>query len=232
MNPIQPILINTIPALLWGNPSERLWIYVHGKMADKTAAASFASIAAERGFQTLSFDLPEHGERTAHPERCDIWTGIRDLTTVADYAKRHWKQISLYGCSLGAFFSLHAYSELPLERCLFQSPVVDMEYLIRQMFQWFGITEEQLRQQREIPTPVDTLSYDYYAYIRQHPITRWTVPTAILYGGRDTLQSREIVEGFARRFGCTLTISEESEHPFLAESDAPIVERWLRENIR
>ena len=107
-----------------------------------------------------------------------------------------------------------------------------MEYLIRQMFQWFGITEEQLRQQREIPTPVDTLSYDYYAYIRQHPITRWTVPTAILYGGRDTLQSREIVEGFARRFGCTLTISEESEHPFLAESDAPIVERWLRENIR
>ena len=56
--------IDGIPAILWGKPSEKIYIHVHGKMSRKEYAEQFAKIAENKGYQTLSFDLPEHGERT------------------------------------------------------------------------------------------------------------------------------------------------------------------------
>lgn len=135
----------------------------------RSIARTFAEIAEKKGYQTLSFDLPEHGERTNGNDRCDIWNGIHDLNVIADYAFSKWNQVFLYACSLGAYFSLHACSGRKIEKCLFQSPVVDMEYLIRQMFLWFQVTEEKLCVEKEIPTPVDTLRWDYYQYVKEHP---------------------------------------------------------------
>lgn len=225
------LLIGRIPSIVWGEPSESVWIHVHGKMSNKENAADFAAIAQERGFQTLSFDLPEHGERVDEGTRCDIWNGIADVQAVGEYARSRWPHIRLHGCSLGAFFSLHACRKWPLERCLLQSPIVDMEYLVRQMFAWFGVSEEQLRQEGEIPTPVDTLSWRYFEYVRSHPILEWRVPTAILYGGRDDMQSLNVMRRFADRFGCVLTVSEPSAHPFMEPGDQAIVERWIRANM-
>ena len=225
------LLIGRIPSIVWGEPSESVWIHVHGKMSNKENAADFAAIAQERGFQTLSFDLPEHGERIDEGTRCDIWNGIADVQAVGEYARSRWLHIRLHGCSLGAFFSLHACRKWPLERCLLQSPIVDMEYLVRQMFAWFGVSEEQLRQEGEIPTPVDTLSWRYFEYVRSHPILEWRVPTAMLYGGRDDMQSLNVMRRFADRFGCVLTVSEPSAHPFMEPGDQAIVERWLRANM-
>lgn len=225
-------MIGNIPTVLWGEPSERVYLYVHGKMASKEAAEGFARIAEEKGFQTLSFDLAQHGERAGEPERCDIWNGIRDLNQAADYAFAHWKQVNLYGCSLGVCFSLYAFADRPFGRCLFQSPILDMEYLIRQMMLWFGVTETQLEQAGEVDTPVDVLSWPYYQYVLSHPVTKWEIPTSILYGGKDTMQSRETICAFVQRFGCRLTVAESSEHPFMAPEDGPIVERWSREEIQ
>ena len=148
---------------------------------------TFAQLAEAKGYQTLSFDLAEHGERRNGSDRCDIFSGIRDLGVIGDYTFSRWKQVSLYGCSLGAFFALHAYSGKSFDRCLFQSPIVDMEYLVAQMMLWFDISMERLKQEGEIDTPVDPLRWDYYRYIQSHPITTWTAPTHILYGGRDTM---------------------------------------------
>ena len=226
------LAIDGIPALVWGKPSEKIYLHVHGKMGRKEYAEAFAAIAEDKGYQTLSFDLPEHGERSGnHDCRCDIWQGMRDLTVIADYAESRWKEVSLFACSLGAYFSLHAYADRPIARCLFQSPILDMEFLIKRMFERFGVTEEMLRSQREIKTPVDTLRWDYYQYVLGHPIEKWPVPTAILFGGKDTFQSREIVTAFAARHGCRLTVSEMSEHPFMAPADGEKVERWLRESM-
>ena len=225
----EALCVAGIPALLWGRPSDRAYLYVHGKLSRKEHAEPFAVIAEEKGFQTLSFDLPEHGERAGdHARRCDIWNGVRDLAAVADHAFGRWRDLSLYACSLGAYFSLHAFAERPFVRCLFQSPIVDMEYLIERMFAWYGVTEEVLRARGEIATPIDPLRWDYYQYVRAHPVRKWDVPTYILYGGRDSFQSRAVIEGFAERFGCRLTVSEGSEHPFMAPGDARTVERWLR----
>lgn len=225
------IEIQGIPALIWGPPSDKAWLCVHGKMASKESAETVARIAAEKGYQTLSFDLPQHGERKDSAIRCDIWNGIHDLTVAGNYAFRRWHDVSLYACSLGAYFSLHTYGNFPFRRCLFQSPILDMEYLIRQMFAWFGITEERLEREKEIETSIDLMRWDYFQYVLSHPVTRWDIPTNILFGGRDRLQSLSCIRQFAHRFSSQITLAPESDHPFMEERDFPIVEQWLRDNL-
>lgn len=223
-------MLGDIPSILWGEDSNRVYVHVHGKMSRKEYAESFAAIAETKGYQTLNFDLPEHGERT-DSKRCDVWDGVSDLRTISDYAFANWERVSLYACSIGAYFSLNAYNTMPFEKALFQSPIVDMERLVKNMMLWSGVTEAELESKKEIPSPVDTLRWDYYQYIISHPITQWNIPTAILYGGKDNLQPEESVRAFAEKFGCSLTVSENSEHPFMAQSDALIVENWLCRNI-
>lgn len=223
-------MLDDVPSILWGEDSNRVYVHVHGKMSRKEYAESFAAIAETKGCQTLSFDLPEHGERT-DSERCDVWNGVADLKTISDYAFANWERVSLYACSIGAYFSLNAYNAMPFEKALFKSPIVDMERLVKNMMLWSGVTEAELESKKEIPSPVDTLRWDYYQYIISHPITQWNIPTAILYGGKDNLQPEESVRAFAEKFGCSLTVSENSEHPFMAQPDAPIVENWLCRNI-
>ena len=57
------INIEHIPAMIWGVPSSKVYLYVHGQDGNKEEAATFAEIVGRYGFQTLSIDLPEHGER-------------------------------------------------------------------------------------------------------------------------------------------------------------------------
>lgn len=225
------IAVAGIPAIIWGEPAEKVYIHVHGKMSCKEYARDFAEIAEKKGYQTISFDLPEHGERTDRNYRYDIWNGIHDLNVIADYVFSKWNQTALYACSLGAFFSLHAYSDRKIEKSLFQSPIVDMEYLIRQMFLWFQVTEERLSTEKEIATPVDTLRWDYYQYVREHPICNWSIPTVILYGGKDNMQSAEVMHKFAQKYSRDLTISQNSEHAFMQDGDRNVVEKWLEKNI-
>ncbi len=222
--------LNGIPAILWGEPSEKLYLFVHGKRSSKEAAETFAIIAEEKGYQTLSFDLAEHGERT-DAARLDVFSGIHDLNAAADCAFSRWKRVSLYACSIGAYFSLQTCGDKPFEKALFQSPIVDMEYLVDRMMLWFGVTPEQLEEKGVIDTPVDPLRWDYYRYILAHPVKKWPIPTAILYGGKDELQSREVMEVFCQRFHARLTVSPDSGHSFMEKNDAKIVENWLRENI-
>ena len=227
----QSIKINNIPAVIWGEQSDRVYIHVHGKMSRKEYAEQFAQIAEKKGYQTLSFDLPEHGERNDSDYRCDIWNGINDLSLIADYTFSKWNDVSLFACSIGAYFSLNTYEDRKFSKCLFQSPLINMEYMIRQMFQWYNVSEERLRLEKEIPTPFDTLRWDYFQYVLAHPIKNWDIPTSILYGGKDNLQSIEVIHTFADAHHCKLTVSENSEHPFMQPDDVEIVTEWLKNNI-
>lgn len=229
---IQNIKINYIPGIIWGEQSNNIYIHVHGKMSCKEYAENFAEIAEKKGYQTLSFDLPEHGERKNDIDyRCDIWNGMHDLSLIADYAFSKWKNVSLFACSLGAYFSLHTYADKNFCKCLFQSPMLDMEYMIRLMFQWYNISEEKLCLGKEILTPFDTLRWDYFQYVLAHPIKNWDIPTSILYAGKDNLQPIEIVQSFADTHHCKLTVSKNSEHPFMEPEDLAIVEKWLEDNL-
>ena len=79
---MEKFIVEDIPAVLWGEPSDKIYIYVHGKQGYKEYAESFAEVAEDKGYQTLSFDLPKHGERNDAPEPCDIWQGISGRTGI------------------------------------------------------------------------------------------------------------------------------------------------------
>jgi len=231
--PVVRFTIDGIPALLWGSASDRVYIYVHGKMSCKEDAGSFALLAAGRGYQTLSFDLPEHGERADDDDQlCVPWNAVKDLLAVYDFAERHWRTIALYATSLGAYFSLLAYPQKNLDNCLFLSPILDMNALIHDMMIANNVSMQQLQAQQEIEIPGgEPLSWEYYRYAANHPITEWDFPTSILYASADNLTSREIVDEFSREFGCRLTILEGGEHWFHTPEQLDFLNTWLAANI-
>ena len=57
----QKISIMQIPAIIWGDPSTKVYLYVHGQGGYKEEAEAFAGIASRHSCQVLSIDLPGHG---------------------------------------------------------------------------------------------------------------------------------------------------------------------------
>ena len=221
--------IQNIPSIMYGDSSEKLFLYIHGKMGRKEEAAHLAEIVCPEGYQVLSIDLPGHGERTGEMERFVPWEALPELQAVCEFARQRWKKIRLYANSIGAYFSLLAFREVKLEKSLFVSPILDMEKLIRDMMGWAGVTQEQLKEAGEIPAAFgETLSWNYLTYAAEHRITEWDSPTAILYAGHDHLTARETVDDFAKRFGCTVTLMENGEHWFHTEEQLAVLDTWLR----
>ena len=226
----QRITISGIPAIVWGERSDRVYLVVHGKASCKEDAERFARVAIAKGFQTLSFDLPEHGERAAEVRACTVQNGVQDLRAVMDYVRQNWTSVSLFATSLGAYFSLLAYRDIRFGQCLFASPILDMQRLIENMMRWFDVTPAQLEVQREIPTSIgETLSWDYYNYVKAHPVDLWQNPTAILYPELDNLTEPEVVDEFARRFGAQLQRVPGSEHYMHSDAELAIMEDWMKQ---
>lgn len=231
---LQNLSIQHIPALLWGPQSERVILAVHGSGSSKSDApiALLAEVATERGYQVLSFDLPEHGDRKQEQTLCKVQTCVAELQQVLAFAQTQFAQISLFANSMGAYFSLLALHDAPLRQSLFLSPVVDMEMLIHGMMQGFGISEAQLRQEQVIPTPIgQTLYWDYYQYVKQHPVQHWPVDTAILYGAQDDMTPRAAIDDFAAQFGCRLTVAQGSAHYFYTSQDLAALRSFLQSNL-
>lgn len=227
------IKIDDIPAILWGKPSDRVYIFVHGKLSCKEEAQGFAEIATKRNYQVFSFDLPEHGERKSERYPCNVWNGVRDLHTVWSYVKQHWSSIHLYANSLGAYFSLLAYKDYSMESCLFLSPILDMERLIQNMMEWFGVSEEVLKEKKTVPTPMgETLDWEYYCFVRENPVDKWAVPTAVLYGSKDNLTEQSVVDDFVKRFGADLTVLQDGEHYFHTQQQLAFLRQWEEKHIR
>jgi hypothetical protein len=228
----QTVRIESIPAILWGSPSESVYIFVHGKMSRKEEAEGFAEIATRKGYQVLSFDLPEHGERKTETYRCTVQNGVHDLQIISKFVIKKWENISLLGNSLGAYFSLVAYQDLRFRKCLFLSPILDMEHLIQNMMKWSNVSEELLKEKQEIPTPMgETLSWSYYTYVKEHPILKWENQTHILYGSNDHVTERYIVDGFAAKFHCNLEVLQNGEHFFHTKEQMEVVDKWLNQNM-
>lgn len=226
------IIIADIPAIVWGDPSEAVYLFVHGKMSKKEEAEGFAEIATLHGFQVVSFDLPDHGERRDPSYPCTVQHGVNDLAHILNYTEKHWKYVNLFACSLGAYFSLLAYQDVSFGKCLLVSPILDMERLIHKMMRWVGVNAEQLQEQQEIPTPTgETLSWDYYDYVRNHPLETWNVPTHILYGERDNFTEKCVLDDFVKKFHAGVQIVKGGEHYFQTEEHVGILYEWIRSNI-
>ena len=228
------ISIKGIPAVLWGEDSNELFVAVHGNLSSKEDVT--ISILAEEvvplGYQVLSFDLPEHGNRKKEPTLCKVEPCVLNLKEVFKFASTRAESISLWANSIGVYFSLLAYQEEELKQCLFLSPVVDMGRLIQNMMKWFAVSKEQLEKEKEVSPPIgQTLYWDYYQYVMNNPIVKWNAPTRLLYGKKDEMTEYETLSSFQNRFPCTLTVSDTSEHYFHTEEDLSVYRQWLQKSI-
>ena len=205
----------SVPAVLYGSPSPQVWLCLHGKGGRKEEAESFAQVVCPKGWQVLAIDLPGHGARSGGPELFTPWHAVPELRDLLSLSGQKWNRLALRAVSLGAWFSLLAFQDRPLDRALFVSPVLDMERLIQEMMSWAGVTESRLEAEWEISTEFgETLSWPYLQYVRAHPVSRWETPTRILWAQKDHLVPRDTVDRFARRFRCSLTAAEGMEHWF------------------
>ena len=226
--------INNIPVVVWGEKQDKVFIAVHGNMSNKedTVIQLLADEAMKKGYQVLSFDLPEHGDRKNDTTPCKVQFCVHELSIIMDYAKRNWAEISLFACSMGAYFSLLAYKEEVLHQALFLSPVVNMERIIANMMMWFHVTPERLQEEGTIDTPIgQKLYWDYFCYVKEHPIRHWNVDTEMMYGAKDNLCEFDTIESFTKQFHCGLEVVETGEHYFYTEEQLSVFKQWLCKHI-
>lgn len=224
--------IEHIPALLLGEESDKVYLFIHGKCGQKEEAEGLAELVCPRGYQVLSIDLPKHGIRKEEKDTFYPWHVVPELQCVMKYIKTHWKNISLYANSIGAWLSMISFDDIYFERCLFVSPIVDMAHLIGNMMKWANVTEEQLRACKEIQTDFgEKLSWQYLTYAKAHEITRWESPTSIIYGTKDHLMPQSVIENFSTRLGMALTVVEDGEHWFHTEEQLKILNEWVKAQL-
>ena len=222
---VERFTIGRIPAVLYGSPADRAYLFLHGQMGHKEEAATFAQVVCPKGYQVLSIDLPGHGARRGREEVLAPWTAVPDILAAVHWAQNRWESLSLRANSIGAYFAMLAI-DAPA-RSLLVSPVLDMERLILDMMSWAGVTEEQLEAQGEIATSFgQTLSWPYLCWVREHPPRRWPSSIYILYGSRDTMIPRRSVEEYARRHHAQLTVAEDGEHWFHTAEQLAILHNW------
>ena len=229
------VLINNIPSVIWGNDSEKVFIAVHGNLADKKDAiiADRAAVACPLGWQVLSFDLPGHGDRKVSGVSCHVREAVADLKNMIKFAARKWADISLVACSIGAYFGMLAcQKEKRVRRCFMISPVTDMAALLSSMMKAVNVSAERLQKEKEIATPFgQSLYWDYYEYVIKHPIKTWKIPTSILCGAKDEICGIDMIREFADRFKAETLILKNSWHYIHTPKEMTVYRRWLSEHL-
>ncbi len=156
------------------------------------------------------------------------WETGKEIRNAVESLRAGFDNIDLVANSIGAFFSMHAGIDTMIRRAYFISPVVDMEKLILTMMSRANVTEKELKEKGTVLTASgEELSWKYLCYVREHPVS-WTVPTKILYGGRDSLTSFETIASFAKAYGAGLTVMEEGEHWFHTDEQMRFLDEWIR----
>ena len=219
--------IDGIPTILWGENSKKIYLFVHGKNGCKEIAEDFAKIAAKKGWQVLSVDLPGHGERVQESGQFFPWQIVPELKMVMTFIKRRWQTVGLRADSLGVWFCLLAFSDDHIDKSLFVSPILDMEKLIYDMMRYASVSEERLKKEKEIKTDfAETLSWEYLEFAKKNKIENWNVKTSILYAENDSFTNRNTVDSFVKKYGCNLTVLKEGDHWLHTPQQISMLSRW------
>ena len=203
--------------MIWGTASEKVYIYVHGLNGSSNDAEGFSQIAERWGCQVLSITIPSFDPVSTLPV----------LSSVYESASKRWKDISLYGVSIGAWYSMVCFRDEPLTRALLVSPVVSMKKLIDRMMFAEGVTPDALMEHGTIAN----LSWEYYMFAHEHEITGWNCPTRILYPEHDEITPRDEIEDFAEHFSCRLTVMSNAEHWIHTDGDIAFLRKWEEDNM-
>ena len=190
-------------------------LYVHGKGGNAAEAAFYEAIFPE--CDVMGFDY-----KAETPCEC-----FGELQAEAKRLLSEYDSVILVANSIGAYFSMLSLADMPIEKAYFISPIANMEKLILDMMQWAGVTEEEIKEKGVIATDFgEDLSWEYLTWVRSHPVS-WHIPTEILYGSEDNLQSMDTVKAFAAGCGAGLTVMEHGEHWFHTEEQLRFLREWL-----
>ncbi len=192
-------------------------VYIHGKGGSADEAGRYEPLF--EGYEVIGLD---HQSQTP-------WEAEKEFPAIFDKLEERYEKIVLIANSIGAHLALYALAKRKIEQAFFISPIVDMEKLILDMMSYAKISEERLKEEKEIETSFgETLSYEYLSYVREHPIC-WTIPTVIFYGEKDELTSLEMIESFAEKTGAKLRVMENGEHWFHTAEQLAFIDRGIRE---
>ena len=188
--------IGSTPALLIGEQSDKVFLFVHGLHGRKEEAWAFAEVAVPKGYQVLGIDLPV--ERKP-------WEVLLLLDEVRDYLYQNWKSVSIRANSIGSWHSMIAFQGKKVERALIVSPLLDMRKFI----------EEQTSREE-----------DYYEWVINNPITQWDTLTYILRPENDLVVSEAVGSDFISQHRCHVTIMPDGEHWFHTPEQLAFLEEW------
>jgi len=192
-------------------------VYIHGKGGSAEEAEHYKPLF--EGCDVIGFAY------TAQTP----WEAEEEFRNLFDAVTKKYAAVTVIANSIGAYFAMCSLYDRQIEKAFFISPVVDMEKLITDMMRWAGVTEEELRDKKEIETKFgETISWDYLCYVREHPII-WTIPTHILYGEKDTLTTYDTIAAFAEKTKATLTVMKNGEHWFHTEEQMEYLDTWIGE---
>lgn len=198
---------------------KKVFIYIHGKGGDAKEAEHFVPLFP--GYAVVGFDY-----RAQTP-----WEARDEFRRLYDTLCAGYDGAVLSANSIGAYFAMNALSERKIERAFFISPIVDMEKLIVDMMRGAGITESELKEKGDVNTKSgERLSWDYLSRVREYQCV-WNVPTEILYGENDKLQSYETVKAFADRTGAGLTVMKGGEHWFHTKEQRDFMDSWIKGHL-
>ena len=191
-------------------------LYIHGKGGSHLEAEHYAPLFPDCTVIGLDY-------KANTP-----WEAKAEFPALFDEYAKDGTQMILIANSIGAFFAMHALFGKKIEKAYFVSPICDMTKLIQNMMRAAGVTEERLREEKEIPTAFgEPLSWDYLSYVRSHEI-EWTAPTSILYGEKDALTDYPTISAFAEKIGADLTVMKGGEHWFHTEEQTAFLDDWIK----
>ena len=191
-------------------------IYIHGKGGNAAESAHYAPLFPD--YDVIGLDYQAQTP----------WDAKEEFTSFYDAFCQEHSAVSIIANSIGAFFALHALRTKEIAKAYFISPVVNMERLISDMMQWANVSEETLHEQGCIETAFgEILSWEYLSLVRAHPVS-WNIPTRILYGREDHLQSIDTIQTFAAQIGAEVTVMDDGEHGFHTDRQMAFLDDWIR----
>lgn len=210
---IQPLKINSIPACLFGENKDNVFIAVHGFFSNKQddIIREFANIVISKGYSVLSFDLASFGERTG--EECTISRAISDLKQVLEYADREFKNVNVFAVSYGAYISLQVFKERAV-KFIMLSPIVNMLELTYNLMKLNNVTEQELNAEKQISKNYQTFYLEDLKFVQKNPSGEVKGNGYIIYGSKDTLQNFSLIKDFSVRNNCKIFAMQNGEHFF------------------
>lgn len=227
--------VPNVPAVLYGDSSDELVLFVHGKMGSKYDGERCAELVTKKNKQLLAFDLPGHGDRQNQMANFKPWCITSEIDAILEYADSNYKSVELIGNSIGCYFTMLSSKSEILSKRLLICPILDMERLIMDMMTWANVTEDKLKAEGVIETSFgDSLDYDYLVYARENPIVlskKAGSNTHILYAGKDGLTSHQTVTSFSTKNNCELVIYEEGEHWFHTPEQLEVLDAFVKNRL-